>query len=416
MESKISLLPKPQINLSSIPYINQKKKIIVNLYEVNFQKPLIICQYPYYVTPEIDPGNFSIRDKLFRICIKELKEAYGECFISGDSFYCMKKIDYSKIFKIKIFYPKFTQYKIEIQKCKRKKIIRQEDISKSQLTKQFINLIIRDIFLSNQKLCYYKGLLVIKKEIKWIFINEEIVKIYPGFKIKFMETEGGSYLNVSYKTKIAQEINILQFLKHHGYKNKNNQEKIKKFLIGKSFNVYYTKKNYIIDDILFESNPQTQKIFHYGKWKNLIEYYQLAHNIKINDEKQPLILVKKQLSKNKIINLYFIPEICSLVGLDDKIIKNHKFMTELTKYTKIKSQFYIQKLNEFICLLNDNIKDPYHPENLTSKEKAELYGIEIKTVNSIFDSYYIKETKFYGKRYENVKYDDRTFPVLEKVN
>ena len=43
-------------------------------------------------------------------------------------------------------------------------------------------------------------------------------------------------------------------------------------------------------------------------------------------------------------------------------------------------------------------------------------GIEVKPVNNLFTAYYMKETKLIGGNNKPIKSNDRTFPVLEKVN
>ena len=67
-------------------------------------------------------------------------------------------------------------------------------------------------------------------------------------------------------------------------------------------------------------------------------------------------------------------------------------------------------------LLTDPEKDPENPSKLSAKEKSELYGIEVKPVNNLFTAYYMKETKLIGGNNKPIKSNDRTFPVLEKVN
>ena len=47
-------------------------------------------------------------------------------------------------------------------------------------------------------------------------------------------------------------------------------------IIGKSFKVSYSKRNYIINDILFDRNPKNQIIHYEGTTKNLIEYFEIT--------------------------------------------------------------------------------------------------------------------------------------------
>ena len=278
-------------------------------------------------------------------------------------------------------------------------------------------MIIRDILHSNPRLEFYKGIFVITDEKHKIETDNVSVTFYPGFTTSFMETEKGNYLNVTLKNKIIQNESILDYLKHYKYSNNENlQKEIKEELVGKSFKVSYAKKNYRIDDILFDRNPKKQTFNYEGKTINLVEYYDTAKKLKIKDLNQPLILVQKKDAQGEPISLYFVPELCFLAGLDDDAVKDGRFMRELANYTKFEPTDRVKKTNEFLNLLNDKKRDPKHPDKLSAKEKCELYGIEVKPVSELFTAYYMKETKLIGGNNKDVKTSDRTFPVLEKVN
>ena len=91
-----------------------------------------------------------------------------------------------------------------------------------------------------------------------------------------MDTDSGSYLNVTLKNKIIQSDTILDYLNNFKHQNAKIQEEIKNKLIGKSFKVSYSKRNYIINDILFDRNPKNQIIHYEGTTKNLIEYFEIT--------------------------------------------------------------------------------------------------------------------------------------------
>ena len=92
---------------------------------------------------------------------------------------------------------------------------------------------------------------------------------------------------------------------------------IREELTGRSFKVSYAKRNYRIDDILFDRDPQNTTFLYDGNNINLVNYYDIAHRKKIQNLNQQLILVRKPNHEGEMVNLYFIPELCSLAGLDD---------------------------------------------------------------------------------------------------
>ena len=271
---KIHFLPKPNINLNNLNYLEKgQKDVYANLFEIKINKKLMLYQYPFSVFPDIGEGDYRIRSMLFKACSKNLKEIYGECFISGDSLYGMKKVEEKQIIKCKlILKDNPTDYFMELQKYAKEKIIRQQDVKIDPLAKQFIEILIKDILHSNPNLEFYKGFFVWKNEKKTINTQNAQIFFYPGITTSFMETDNGNYLNVTLKNKIIQKDTILDYLNEHKYYDKNNQEDIAKKLIGRSFKVSYSKRNYIIYDILFNRNPTNQTFNYEGGTEKLIDY------------------------------------------------------------------------------------------------------------------------------------------------
>ena len=412
---EISFLTNPKINANDLKYVLNSKKVYANLFEIKLNKKLTLYQYPYTVNPPIGTTDTLIRDKLFKRSIKQLRNIFGDCFISGDSLYSMKEIKEIQTVKTALYLDGRKEYFIEFNNFENKKTIEQKDIQTDPLSKQFIEMIIRDILRSNPKLEFYKDVFVMTNNKKTIETKNVTISFYPGFTTSFMETDSGKYLNVTLKNKIIQNETIYDYLSQCKYKNnKDLQNEIKTDLKGRSFKVSYAKRNYKIDDILFDNSPKNTTINYEGKTINLIEYYKIAHDLEIKDPNQPLILVRRTDSQGEPISLHFVPEFCFLSGIEDDATKDGYFMRELAKYTKLEPIDRVKKTNEFLNLLSDKERDLQHPDRLSSKEKCDLYGIEVKPVDNLFDAYYMKETKLIGGNKQEVYPTDRTFPVLKK--
>ena len=429
--SEIKYQAKPTIKRDKLPYLKPgEKEIYVNLFKIKINKPLKLFQYPYSVSPEIDAADLRIRNKLFKYAgigtkkdRKRLKDFYGECFISGDSLYGMNEVKESKTFNCKLYLDGETEYTITIQPKANQRTINQNDLEKDPLTKQFIEILIQDILRANPNLDFYRGLFVLKNQKKVIDSkNNGSVNFYPGYTTSFMETESGNYLNVTLKNKILSTDTVLDFMEYYEYKKKKNQAQIKKKLIGRSFKVSYAKKNYIIDDISFDRDPKSHNFMHDGKTKTLEEYYKEKYKINIKDLTQPLIVVKvvkKKDAQGKDFDLYFVPEMCYLAGLDDEFLKDREFMKNLANYTKLDPKFRITKTNEFLKLLvetkNKEIKrDGKVIKELSSKEKSELYGIEISALDQLHKAYNMKETELLAGKKKAITAKDKIFDVISK--
>ena len=424
--SEIKYQAKPTIKRDKLPYLKPgEKEIYVNLFKIKINKPLKLFQYPYSVSPEIDAADLRIRNKLFKYAgigtkkdRKRLKDFYGECFISGDSLYGMNEVKESKTFNCKLYLDGETEYTITIQPKANQRTINQNDLEKDPLTKQFIEILIQDILRANPNLDFYRGLFVLKNQKKVIDSkNNGSVNFYPGYTTSFMETESGNYLNVTLKNKILSTDTVLEFMEYYDYTN--NQAQVKKKLIGRSFKVSYAKKNYIIDDISFDRDPKSHNFMHDGKTKTLEEYYKEKYKINIKDLTQPLIVVKKKDAQGKDFNLYFVPEMCYLAGLDDEFLKDREFMKNLANYTKLDPKFRITKTNEFLKLLvetkNKEIKrDGKVIKELSSKEKSELYGIEISALDQLHKAYNMKDTELLAGKKETITAKNKRFDVISK--
>ena len=325
----------------------------------------------------------------------------------------MKKVDEPKVVQCALYLKGRTDYTLEFNKFESQRTIKQQDIQNDPLSKQFVEMVIRDILHANPKLEFYKGVFVLSNKKQKIETERVSITFYPGFTTSFMETDNGNFLNVTLKNKIIQNETILEYIKQFkDLKDPNVQEDIKDDLHKKSFKVCYAK-NYRIDDIIFDRNPKTQTFNYEGKTINLIDYYEHAHKLKIKDKTQPLILVRKSGPQGEPLNLYFVPEFCSLAGLDDSATKDGYFMKELAKVTKLEPYDRVNKTNEFLKLLSDT--DHFEGKK-SPKEKSESYGIVVKPSSKLFTGYYMDETKLIGGGKKQVKSKDRTFPVLEKVN
>ena len=416
---KIEYQKKPTLAKDKLTYLKTgEKDIYVNLFKINIKKPLKLFQYPYSVSPEIDAADLRIRNKLFRYAgigekkdRKRLKDFYGECFISGDSLYGMNEVKEAKTFNCKLYLNGLTEYTIKIQPKANERTINQQDIEKDPLTKQFIEILIQDILRANPNLDFYRGLFVLKNQKKVLESKNGSVNFYPGYTTSFMETESGNYLNVTLKNKILSTDTVLDYMEYFKYQDKKNQQKIKNDLVGRSFKVNYAKKNYIIDDISFDRDPKNEIFMFNGKSTKLEDYYNEKYKIKIHNNNQPLLIVKRKNSEGKDITLYFVPELCYLAGLDDEFIKDRDFMKQLADYTKLNPKDRINKTNEFLNLLKETKKIE---GKLSSKEKSELYGIEITALDQLHKAYNMKDTILLANNKKEISSKDKVFDVISK--
>ena len=409
-ESNITFLTKPNIDFSNLSYIVDKKEIYVNLFEFSIVKDLQLYKYPFSINPSVNNAMTKMKQLIINKSLSNIREKYGVFCISGDSIYSMNKIDTISNFTSTIYSKGRHDYTIQIQKFSNEILLKKEDVKKDKLTKQFIEILIKDILLSNPKLDFDKGLFVLKTAKTKIETDRVSINYYPGFTTRFVETEKGNYINVSLKNKIESTQNILEYLKNINYKNPKNHNKIKENLIGRLF--YFENKKYKINDILFDRNPKNQTIYISGKNMSILDYYSKTYKSSIKDFNQPLILNEKKGPQGKILNAYYIPELCTFSGLDENEQQDSFFMKELSKTTKIDPETRIYQTNKILELLVDPEKKSEN--QLSSLEKTNLYGIKVKSPKESFTGYVMRETKLLAGNNAKITTKNKTFPVLNK--
>ena len=411
-EDNINFLQKPNIDYGKLNYIIDIKNIYVNLYEFNTKKDLQLYKYPFSITPEIEPSMAKIKQIIINKSQSNMKQIYGIFIHSGDSLFSMNKIETNHIFKSEYYSKGRHEYTIQVQKFTNEILVKKEDIQKDNLTKQFIEILIKDILTSNPKLEFDKGLFVLKTDKKVIETEKVSINYYPGFITRFVETEKGNYINVSLRNKIESTQNILEYLIALNYQKISNRNDIKYKLEGRLF--YFGKKKFKINEILFDRNPENQTMNVDGKNMTILDYYSKKYNFIIKEKNQPLILNIKKGPQGTKLNAYYIPELCTFSGLDEKEQQDGVFMKELAKTTKIDPNTRIHQTNKILELLVDPSKK--NNNQLSSKEKTDLYGIEVKSPKEYFKGYLMKEPRLLAGKNKMMKASDKMFPVLNKKN
>ena len=390
-------IKKPKLNFRC------KVDLYTNLFPIEFTRQMHIYQYPYTIEPEVAVENSQIRRRIFMRLRNKLREIYGETIQTGDVMYALKKVDEVKSFEVKVgFKSDMVPYKVDILKCTQEVAFTAGDTAlPTNLEKQVIEIIINSVLHNNPNLDFYRNLFVDKTKKKDLSYGNIRLNFFPGFTCSLIKTELGNFVNVTLKNKIISTQTILEFMIENGYKkgesqNKKVAETLQSLLIDRSFKTNYSRRNYKIEDVLFDKNPSNTSINYEGNTLSLVNYYKQSHNIDIKDKTQPLLVVTREGSQNEIITLYFLPEICYLCGLDDAAISNRQFMQSLANLTKLDPDTRVKAINEFLNLINSTSKKKVVDKNNnliatlpSPKEKMEEFGLKIDLPKDNFHGVYL---------------------------
>ena len=412
---ELKFLKKPEFNINDIKSYktNEKPSFYTNLFKVTLTKSINIYQYPFQINPEIAVENRKIRRTIFRRAYQDIKDVFGNFYQSGDSIYALSKVDYSKKIKISLI-DRETNNKIEYEitfeaySHSRETELTNNNSEKLPIYKNLLELIINDILSVNPNIKFNRDLIINENEnvVKYIPSDTKEFRFYPGYLKNILIFDNICYLNVNLKNRLVSSKSILdminEFKNNNGVISNQNKKILQRSLEGKPFKGNFSKKNYKIFQLNFDRDPKNTQFNYDGRTVNLIQYYKEAHNI--TDQiilKQPIIIVKRNIKSEYA--QYFLPQLCHLCAIPDWKMQDGNFAKELSKLTKLCPKERVEKINNFLNLLNcTERKKRIIEENgkekeislPSSKELLNKYGLQIDLPNEKLEGIYIKTPEF----------------------
>ena len=412
---ELKFLKKPEFNINDIKSYktNEKPSFYTNLFKVTLTKSINIYQYPFQINPEIAVENRKIRRTIFRRAYQDIKNTFGNFYQSGDSIYALSKVDYSKKIKISLI-DRETNNKIEYEitfeaySHSRETELTNNNSEKLPIYKNLLELIINDILSVNPNIKFNRDLIINENEnvVKYIPSDTKEFRFYPGYLKNILIFDNICYLNVNLKNRLVSSKSILdminEFKNNNGVISNQNKKILQRSLEGKPFKGNFSKKNYKIFQLNFDRDPKNTQFNYDGRTVNLIQYYKEAHNI--TDQiilKQPIIIVKRNIKSEYA--QYFLPQFSNLCAIPDWKMQEGNFAKELSKLTKLCPKERVEKINNFLNLLNcTERKKRIIEENgkekeislPSSKELLNKYGLQIDLPNEKLEGIYIKTPEF----------------------
>ena len=142
-------------------------------------------------------------------------------------------------------------------------------------------------------------------------------------------------------------------------------------LIGRRFIPIEGSRHQQIYEIDTDRNPMNINKNYEGHSVSYYQYYKDVLNIEIKDKNQPLILTKniKPTSINKekdnvILETnkvppppkYYIPELCTMIGINDDDMEDRKFMEKIIEKTRLEPDKKIAQIKKCLDLFYDTIE------------------------------------------------------------
>jgi len=413
-------------NMIKNKLLENKVNIFVNAFPIKFNKDINVHKYPFTIVPETNEEY--IISNIFRKLYLEIFKIYGNFYRSGTNFYSVKEVSEPKDFSIEIVDKGKIEYTIRVDKKAETSIIKKDQtLNFSQIHENIIFMIIREILTTNPNVKVDKDNFYLENNPQKIDGTGQSYYIHDGYKLSLKQTEVGLCLIVGIKNRVKGDLNVYDALmyddRNYGY---DIEERIEN-LIGKRFVPEGSSKSKQIYDISQDKTPSNKSI-NYGKetYTNYIKFFKDVLKKEIKYPHQPMILVKRKGPENETKFSYYVPEFCTLNGINQYDIEDFNFMNELAEYTKLEPDKKIKKIYKCLDLFKDKTerkqKDDKKEEDKkeekeenaineikendiynTSDKKREFYGIELETskLKNLF-SYHLKQPTFNNEKNTNL--------------
>ncbi|KAJ8967856.1 hypothetical protein NQ317_018350 [Molorchus minor] len=246
-----------------------------------------LYQYRVDFSPEID--NTGQRKGLMRTAMQNVLTGY---LFDGSVMYTPQRVNPDPL---EVFL-----FNIIIRKC---------------LTFMRLQLVGRDYYDPNTK----------------IAVPEHRLELWPGYYTSMRQHEKNILMNCDVKFKVMRMDNVYyMLLECHGA---NSRSEFQSKIIGNIVLTYYNNKTYKIDDVDFNTTPQST--FPTGTGNRLV-LSSITDRIR-----------QEKLGRECPKTVLLVPELCQLTGLTDRQRENFQLMRALADHTRVGPQQRIQKLMEF---------------------------------------------------------------------
>lgn len=210
----------------------------------------------------------------------------------------------------------------------------------------------------------YLKLELIKKDyfdpLAKINIPEYKLEVWPGYLTSIRQHERAIMLCAQISHKILRNENVLSLLNECARSGHGDFKQLfKDKIISSVVLTDYNNRTYRIDDIDWNSTPNSKFEKSDGTSISYVEYYQTRYNLRITQPQQPMLVSRAKKREiraglNEIVML--VPELCRLTSLTDQQRADFHLMRALAEHTRIGPTQRIDKLLQFSRRLNNEPK------------------------------------------------------------
>ena len=399
------LVPKRNSNLRN----EAKVQIITNLFPIEYlDKSHKLYIYSIEIFPTVSDENFPLKRVICQHLESLLPSEFKKVIFAGNNLYACVENYKEEFFEFKLSTTvQKEEYQVVLRQSKEIDFSKLDDDEKSnQQLKSIIEKLMRYIIMRNPNVIKFKdGTLVNVNEDNIQSIgsggDNSTEKIFRGYMTSIQITENGFYMRINDVNKIISGKTALRKINEIINSSKENNCSVSFNEVKNYVNEYFADhrtvlakygnyRTYKISNINFDKTPSNTSITIKDingneATLNLVNYYNKQYGIKIKDENQALIEVKrlKKGTDNEEEIIYLIPELVYLTGVEDSNFgKDKSTRNRITSKTKMNPVMKINAIKSINDLINSDVKKVYKNkkgvsiELKSAKEIKEMYGIK----------------------------------------
>ena len=362
---------KPQNNSKLFPGWKETH-VVTNFLRVNFsQSDKRVWEYAI-IFHDANFNEDDQRKKAIKILLPKIKENFFPFKLSGNNFFSTTYIKEDLEFTLNILdietkcTIRNTSHFIDLQKIN----LNEKELNKD--IKCFFEKLIKHIVMSNRKMLKIKDNYYNLEKLKKI---EEKSYMISGFSTGFNLAECGFLLQVNIKNKFINGETCLEKLRE--LRRQNMEEGGQAFhfqaqLYFKDLTVitqYGNPRTYKLKGVNFDKNitNTTIKLNKTSEEITLFDYYRRNYpEQEITQKNQPLLVVENKISDGTFQEIYLIPELCKLTGMDERSAETR---SNMMRGTRIRPKEKMDQIMEFQKLIKN-------PEKKTKKSNGEIKNFD----------------------------------------
>lgn len=209
------------------------------------------------------------------------------------------------------------------------------------------------------------------------------LEIWRGYAAELVYKETRFYVNIDFSSKITHTESLNQAIQdfHREFKGRDWVPALRAQFKGRTVITNYgNRKCYRVEEICLDKTP-THTFECRGAPVTFQAYYQTQYNLVIRDSNQPLV---RCLVKSAPGEVYLVPELVSLTGLDEAMRADYRLMSAIAEFTRLEPQERLSTSTSLPrqCSQHASVQQLFRDFSFSlNPEPVEVQGYQLPRVN-----------------------------------